>query len=188
MYTFKLLIINNKKNVQKNTTRTAYQVCSIAIANYDLFAAKDDMFDYFDNKAIEIGRLNSEKSKFKPFYARLLVRAMQLAYLTDKCVSIEVFKWACKLVEEANEVMIKKFLLVSADNETEKGFKSINAAIKKAGKKGITSTDLFNQTRGMHKHVRDGYIRDLLDTDLIFTRHHTKPGSKKPTTVYYWRK
>jgi hypothetical protein len=154
----------------------------------DYLEAKNSMFDYFDNKAIEIGRLNSEKSKFKPFYARLLVRAMQLAYLTDKCASIDVFKWACKLVEEANEVMIKKFLLVSADNETEKGFKAINTAIKKAGKKGITSTDLFNQTRGMLKPARDGYIKDLIDNDLIFTAQHTKPGAKKKTTVYYWRK
>lgn len=154
----------------------------------DYLAKKDAYADYFDEKGFEVAGLKVEKSKFKPFYMRLLVRAMQIAGLIDKCASIDVLDWCVSIVEQSNEAMIKKFLHLSSDNEMQSWCKLIEGKIKEAGKKGIASRDLTRLTQKAPPHVRKAYLAELLECDLIFTVPKRINGSQKPTTYYFWKK
>ena len=154
----------------------------------DYRALKMRLMVDFNNKGIECGQQGGNNAIFKPFYARLAVKAVCISLLVDQCQSVEILAWCADLVEKAQDVFVKKFLHLASDNENERLVKIIERAIKEAGKKGIVRKALYDKTKQVPTVQKNLILVDLLESDKIFTQQVRINGSQKPSTVYFWRK
>jgi len=154
----------------------------------EYMAVKKRLIIGFNDKGIDIAEKGGNKAIFKPFYGRLAVQAVQVSLLIDQCQKTEVLEWAAKTLESNTEIFIKKFIHGAADNENERQFKLVERVIKESGKKGITAKDLSSATRQVVAHQKKAIILELLDVGKVFTRDERIGGSRKATTVYFWKK
>lgn len=60
--------------------------------------------------------------------------------------------------------------------------------IKKAGKKGITASDLLSKTRDLTCFDRDKLIQSLVNSGDVRVTKFRIDGSRKKSTVYFWTK
>lgn len=150
--------------------------------------AKRDMEDRFNDMAIDIGSKSGDKAMFKPFYFRLAVRSMQMALLIDQCYSIDVLKWCESINEKTCDVFIKKFCHLSADNDTERFVKIIEAAIKEGGKEGISFSKFYDKTRRIDPSLKARIIQHMLDSNKIFTVDRRSEGALRASSYYFWKK
>lgn len=124
-----------------------------------------------------------------PIYRRNAVKAVQVAMLINPdCDDVKVLEWASRLVTNTSECFIKKFKHMAADNENERQQKIIIAAIKEAGKRGISARDLTRKTQRVSSVTRKQVIKELLDVGLIFLDEVYIDHSQKATLVYFWKK
>lgn len=181
--------LSEKLNSLKNYTAGRSCLGEIKINVSEKFKAEQKRLKmYFDRMALDIANGGTSKAKFAPFYRRLYVRAMHISILTDQCKDEKVLTWAADIVEKSNEILIKKFMHLSSDNETEKYAKLIEKAIKESGKKGIIHKDLINSTKLVPTRTRNEYLKELEDSGVIFTEKLRIKGSQKPSTKYFWKK
>ena len=176
------------KNSVGNNDFTAFMKSSKLELSPEYKALKKKLIIDFNDKGIDLAIKGSNKAIFKPFYGRLAVMAVQVSILINQCASIEILEWAAALLECNTEIFIKKFIHGAADNENERQFKLVERAIKEAGKKGITAKDLSSATRQVVAHQKKAIIAELLDVGKVFTKDVYLNGSRKATTVYYWKK
>ena len=156
------------------------------VLNDDYKKRKREIEHYFNEKAINVGRSGTDKAEFKSFYHRLAVRAVSMSLLLDYCNDIKILDWCANLVEKSTDVFIKKFAHMAADNETEKFVKTIERAIKEAGKNGLSKTELHNKTKSVESGLKRRILNDLIESGLVFTLEDS--AKTKPITRFYWRK
>lgn len=176
------------KNSVGNNDFTAFMKSSKLELSNEYKALKKRLIIDFNDKGIELALKGGNRAIFKPFYGRLAVQAVQVSLLINQCANAEVLQWSADLLERNVEIFIKKFIHGAADNESERQFKMVERAIKEAGKKGITAKDLSSTTRQVIAHQKKAIIAELLDVGKVFTKDVYLNGSRKATTVYYWRK
>jgi hypothetical protein len=142
----------------------------------------------FNDKGIACGTAGGNTAIFKPFYARLAVKSVCMSMLIDQCQSEEVLSWCANIAEKAQDVFIKKFIHLASDNENERQMKIIERAIKEAGKKGITSTDLSSATRQITPIQKKSMLDELIEVGKVFSELKRVGKSTRSSMVYYWRK
>jgi len=141
--------------------------------------------DYFDDLAFNC---DDKNRKFKPFYKRMAVKAVQMALLIDCCQDTEVLQWCAKMCQDTAEIFIKKFNHFVANGAQEANFKAVERAIKESGKKGISKRDLLRKLQNLRRTDRNSILTDMLETGLIFEKDLKIEGSRQTTKLYFWKK
>lgn len=141
--------------------------------------------DYFDDLAFNC---DDKNKKFKPFYKRMAVKAIQMALLIDGCQDVEVLQWCAKMCQDTADIFIKKFNHFVANGQQEANFKAVERAIKESGKKGISKRDLLRKLQNLRRTDRNSILADMLETGLIFEKDLIIDGSRKTTKLYFWKK
>jgi len=154
----------------------------------DYQTAFDNVSDHFNQQAIELGNATGDKAMFKPLYHRIAVRSIQMALLIDQCYSLSVLEWCTDLARQSCDVFIKKFCHLAADNDNERHVKTIERAIKEAGKTGITKERFYDKTRSVESGMKKRILADMLESGKIFTLDQKIDGSTRASTVYFWKK
>lgn len=141
--------------------------------------------DYFDELAFSC---DDKNKKFKPFYKRMAVKAIQMALLIDGCQDVEVLQWCAKMCQDTAEIFIKKFNHFVANGQQEANFKAVERAIKESGKKGISKRDLLRKLQNLRRTDRNSILADMLETGLVFEKEIKIAGSRQITKIYFWKK
>jgi len=63
----------------------------------------------------------------------------------------------------------------------------VGKSIKEAGKIGITAKNLSVSSRSISRLERNKLISDMITNNVIHVEKKKIAGSRKSTTVYYWR-
>lgn len=155
----------------------------------------DDYLDYKYDLLVQTKEMSNaylleggQKAQFAPFYNRSVVKIYKQAMLIDQCQSFAVIEWLRELEFQSGNLLEKKFNLLSSENETERQTKLLTGAIKKAGKKGITHSDLFNKTRQLTTQTRNQLLNECEQNGLIVKFNSPVKNSRQKSTMYFWRK
>jgi hypothetical protein len=102
----------------------------------------------------------------------------------DPTIAVQDLQWARQLVEYCITSLLDEASRHVADNETENQHKKVLEVIRKAGRKGVSKSELYRKTMFVSKRQREEILNSLQESgNVLVVREQTKT---KPTQRYYF--
>ncbi|MDR0326911.1 MAG: bifunctional DNA primase/polymerase [Planctomycetaceae bacterium] len=128
----------------------------------------------------------------KRLWVRTVQEAKKLALIyacsqsmDNPSIDTEAAVWGGRLSEHLTRRKLYVAYYHMANSEQERLENDILRYIKKQPKQTVTQTKLINRfAKGVPDYVRDGAIRNLINTGRVVRHKEVMPGAKKPTTFY----
>lgn len=152
---------------------------------------QDEARDIFHglSQSITADLRRAKGSTFTPILARIAENAQKIALVVSvgrnpatPRISVEDAIWSIDFVRH---FAVRTMLDVDrhvADNETDRNHKRVREIIRKAGKAGLTLTDVVRKTQYLEKRKRDEILTALIEARQIKTTQ--RPSTTKSARVY----
>ncbi len=142
----------------------------------------------FDDTCIQTLR-EAAGTKFSAVLARQFELTIKVALISavgrnpeQPIIDVGDFEWARLVVQRSIDLMVGSIERFVADNETERRAKAILECIRKAGKHGISKTQLTVRNQYLKATEIDDVIKTLIQSEQI--TFDVVPGKTKPQTIY----
>jgi hypothetical protein len=141
------------------------------------------------SQSITANLRQAKGTTFTPILARIAENAQKIALVVAvgrnpaaPRISMQDAIWAINFVRH---FAVRTMLDVDrhvADNETDRNHKRVREIIRKAGKAGLTLTDVVRKTQYLEKRKRDEILAALVEARQIKTAR--RPSTTKSAMVY----
>lgn len=115
----------------------------------------------------------------------LIVACGKVHDLNTARVTLEDVNWAIEVVRYCINSFAKLISDKVVENDYERSLKMVLEKIKRAGRKGITKSELTRVTQAIKGHERTDILRSLMDSEKVVL--DIRPSKTKPTAVYIYK-
>jgi hypothetical protein len=100
-------------------------------------------------------------------------------------IAVQDLQWARRVVDHCMASLLDEASRHVADNETEGQHKKVLEVIRKAGRKGISKSQLCRKTWFVNRRQREEIMKSLNESGSVLTTHEKSQGTK-PIERYYF--